>query len=103
LMWVILPYALVSLVLQCLLLVVGLRTVRQMYKARHLGARPPLSVTANGPLLGLFVLNLAQIVINAGSASGSSASTTPHLTDVPSPLAPCHPWPAGAARRSTCY
>jgi hypothetical protein len=61
---VILPYALVSLVLQCLLLVVGIRTGRKIYGARHLGVRPLLSVAANGPLLGLLVLNLAQIVIN---------------------------------------
>jgi hypothetical protein len=64
LMLVTLPYAFVSLVLQCLLLVVGVRTVRQMYSARHLGLRPLLSVAANGPLLGLSVSNLAQIVIN---------------------------------------
>ena len=46
---VLLPYALVSLVLQCLLLVVGVRTVREMYGARHLGVRPLLSA-ASGPL-----------------------------------------------------
>src|SRR5436190_18528693 len=61
---VILPYAVVSLVLQCLLLVVGVRTVRKMHSARHLGVRPLLSAAANGPLLGLTVLNLAQIGIN---------------------------------------
>jgi len=36
----------------------------------------------------------------ADSASGSIGSTTPHLADVTSPLARCHPWPAGAALRS---
>ena len=61
---VVLPYMLVSLVLQCLLLVVGVRTVRGMYAARHLGGRSLLSVAANGPLLGLLVLNLAQLPIN---------------------------------------
>jgi len=35
-----------------------------MYGARHLRVRPLLSVAANCPLLGLLVLNLAQIVIN---------------------------------------
>lgn len=60
---VLLPYALASLVLQCLLLVVGFRTVREMYGARHLGVRSLLS-SASGSLLGLLVLNLAQIVIN---------------------------------------
>jgi hypothetical protein len=60
---VLLPYASMSLVLQCLLLVVGVRTIRDMYCARHLGVRPLLSA-AGGPLLGLFVLNLAQVVIN---------------------------------------
>jgi len=61
---VILPYAVVSLVLQCLLLVVGVRTVREMYRTHRLGVRPVLSVAANGPLIGLSVLNLAQIFIN---------------------------------------
>ena len=61
---VIVPYALISLLLQCLLLIVGVRTARQMYGARHLGVSPLRSVAANGPLLGLAVLNLAQIVIN---------------------------------------
>ena len=59
-----LPYCLVSLVLQCLLLVVGVRTVREIRKTRHVGARPPLSVAANRPLLGLLAVNLAQIIIN---------------------------------------
>ena len=61
---VILPYVFVSLVLQCLLLVVGVRTVREMLSTRHLGVRPLMSAAANGPLLSLSVLNLAQIVIN---------------------------------------
>lgn len=56
---VLLPCSLVSLVLQCLLLVVGVRTVRQMYRTRHFGVRPLLSVAASSPLLGLSVLNLA--------------------------------------------
>ena len=57
-----LPHVVVSLVLQCGLLVAGVRAVRQMYKARHLGGRPLLGVAANGPLLGLSVLNLAHWV-----------------------------------------
>lgn len=61
---VVLPYAVVSLVLQVLLLVVGIRTVREMSEARHLAARPLLNIAANRPLLGLCVLNLAQIVVN---------------------------------------
>ncbi len=63
-MFVVLPYILVSFVLQCLLLVVGVRTAREMNRARHLGDRPLPSVAASGPLLGLLVLNLAQIPIN---------------------------------------
>jgi hypothetical protein len=51
-------------VLQCLLLGVGARTARQLYRARHLGVLPLLNVVANGPLVGLSVLNLAQIVID---------------------------------------
>ena len=62
-MLVVLPYALVSLVLECLLLVVGVRSVRKLYGARHLGVRKLLNVAARGPLLSLIVLNLAQIVI----------------------------------------
>ncbi|WP_344813470.1 hypothetical protein [Microlunatus aurantiacus] len=61
---VVLPYVLVSLVVQCLLLVVGVRTVREMYGARHLGLRPLVSLAANRPLLVLLVLNLAQIPLN---------------------------------------
>lgn len=46
------------------MLVVGVRAVREMCGARHLGERPLLIVAASGPLLGLIVLNLAQIVTN---------------------------------------
>lgn len=63
-MLVMVPYAVVSLALQCLLLVVGVRTVRRMHEARQLGLRPLVSAAASRPLLGLLVLNLAQIVIN---------------------------------------
>ena len=64
LMAVVLPYTVVSLVLQCLLAVVGFRTIRTMYAARHLGPRPLLNIAASGPLLSLIVLNLTQFVIN---------------------------------------
>lgn len=60
---VVLPYVVVSLVLQGLLLVVGVRTVRQMVRARQLGLRPLLRPAANRPLVALVVLHLAQIVV----------------------------------------
>jgi hypothetical protein len=61
---VVLPYAVVSLVAQVLLLVVGVRTVRELYRSRQLGARQLLGIAANGPLLGLSVLSLAQIIVS---------------------------------------
>lgn len=67
---VLLPVALVSLGLQCLLLVVGVRAARQMYRVRHLGVRALLSVAANRPLLGLSALNLAYLMVTTRWLSG---------------------------------
>lgn len=62
-MSVALPYGIVSLVLQSAFVVIGVRTVREMHRTRHLGARPVLS-TASGPLLRLLLLHLTQVVID---------------------------------------
>lgn len=67
---VLLPAALLSLVLQCLLLVVGVRTARQMYRVRHLGMRPVLRVAASHSLLGLSALNLVYLVVTNRWLSG---------------------------------
>ena len=54
----------VSLVLQCLVLVVGVRTGRRVYRDRHLGVRWLLRVVAEGPLLPLAVLELVHWTVS---------------------------------------
>lgn len=61
---VMVPYMVVSTVLLASTLVIGIRTAKKMYQARHLGVRPVLKIAASGPVIILGVLELTRIVID---------------------------------------